>query len=79
MGDGGVMPARRELERLEANFDFDIEVTGNGSHIQVQALTNGIVTSFPKEEARLEVNACGIASCKVRWRSETAQCREAVG
>jgi len=50
MGDGSVMPASLEFLGLEPGFDFDIEIPGDGSVIQMRALSDGIPTSFRAED-----------------------------
>jgi len=50
MGDGSVMPASLEFLGLEEGFDFDIEIPGDGSVIQMRALSDGIATSFRAED-----------------------------
>jgi len=50
MGDGSVMPASLEFLGLEEGFDFDIEIPGDGSVIQMRALSDGIPTSFRAED-----------------------------
>lgn len=49
-GDGSVRPANLEFLGLEEGFNFDLEVAGDGSVIQMRALSNGTPTSFPAED-----------------------------
>jgi len=50
MGDGSVRPASLEFLGLEEGFDFDIEIPGDGSVIQMRALSDGIATSFRAQD-----------------------------
>ena len=62
MGDGSVMPASLEFLGLEPGFDFDIEIPGDGSVIQMRALSDGVPTSFAAEDLNEdgEVNAVDV-------------------